>query len=811
MDQQNQITFSTIYNENTQFELLPELRLLFGLHGRTRIQGVQQSSYIEEGGVYVVSPLALHRICSENCAAVLSLTVSEELLHLAGWTADTTVFCHIADAQSKDALHYELRRRYAVLFRTFFQAADNSAAVGQALSLVTFLKEHFSSRCAVVISGRAATLARFEGILRRIQQRWQEPLTLQDIAAEAFLTPNYLSRLFQKQLGMTFTDYLVSLRLEHAARALRETDCSVTQIAYEHGFKNVNSFIEYFRKGYGITPGKFRSTQMVNSPFAAPGNVADWMQVLLQYADSGPSEHQPEPTALRRAVVNASGSGIPLKHNWRQLVNIGYARDGLIGTVQQQLRRAQQEIGFTYLRFHGIFDEDMHIYQEHADGSPWFNFTYADLLFDFVLSVGLTPFVELSFMPEPLAKQRYQLFDRRSVNSMYNDASKWEALVQATVAHWIERYGLSAVLQWNWSIVSINYAFLHEVPMTYDEYIELYLTTYRTLKTLDHRLQFGGPGGFANAVLRSGWITRFLEDVTAAGCPPDFLTAQCYPHEDIFGDSEFLYFTSNQTSAPSVLSKNESFTEHFLRDFRAVAQSYGLGDRKLILEEWAATLWQRDLSGDTCYKAAWLFKNVLENYDSADMFGYWLLTDFIEEWVALGGVFHGGYGLFTASGVPKAGYQAMRLLCCVGDERIDAGPGWFVTRDISGIQIFLYHYCHYDGLYRYRYTKLRDPKDAYKVFEDKGNLQIELTLCGLQAGNYRQETRILNRAAGSSFDRWIEMGAPASMRPEDLRYLTDAALPAFEIREKNIIDTLDVQAMLQPHEVRVIRLQKRDC
>lgn len=51
------------------------------------------------------------------------------------------------------------------------------------------------------------------------------------------------------------------------------------------------------------------------------------------------------------------------------MVNIGYAHDGLIGSVQEQLRRAQKEIGFTYLRFHGIFDDDMHIYQENRG---WF-------------------------------------------------------------------------------------------------------------------------------------------------------------------------------------------------------------------------------------------------------------------------------------------------------------------------------------------------------------------------------------------------------------------------------------------------------
>lgn len=65
-------------------------------------------------------------------------------------------------------------------------------------------------------------------------------------------------------------------------------------------------------------------------------------------------------------------------------------------------------------------------------------------------------------------------------------------------------------------------------------------------------------------------------------------------------------------------------------------------------------MWQRDLSSDTCYKAAWLTQNILENCENVDMMEYWLLADFIDEWMVPGGVFHGGYGLFTTNGIPIA-------------------------------------------------------------------------------------------------------------------------------------------------------------
>lgn len=175
-----------------------------------------------------------------------------------------------------------------------------------------------------------------------------------------------------------------------------------------------------------------------------------------------------------------------------------------------------------------------------------------------------------------------------------------------------------------------------------------------------------------------------------------------------------------------------------------------------------------------------------------------------------GGVFHGGYGLFTMGGIPKAGYQALRLLNRIGERRVDAGEGWFVSRTDSTIQVYLYHYCHYDALYRYRYQKLTNPHDAYKVFENSGNLKIELELCGLDAGVYREESWTIDRTNGSTFDKWMEMGAPGVMTPEDIAYLNDSAQPLCRIRDTDTAGVMRIEAELKPHEVRLIVLKKRD-
>src|SRR5699024_10662701 len=139
------------------------------------------------------------------------------------------------------------------------------------------------------------------------------------------------------------------------------TGDSVTRIAYRNGFRSTNAFIEYFRRRYGTTPGKYRKSmageQKITGTTTAR-DLSDYIQTLLKYDDTPDELAAAQPARIYRATVDTTRQGLPVCRPWSRLVNIGYARDGLFGAVQEQLRRAKQELGFTDLRFHGIFDDD---------------------------------------------------------------------------------------------------------------------------------------------------------------------------------------------------------------------------------------------------------------------------------------------------------------------------------------------------------------------------------------------------------------------------------------------------------------------
>ena len=64
------------------------------------------------------------------------------------------------------------------------------------------------------------------------------------------------------------------------------------------------------------------------------------------------------------------------------------------------LRKCHRDLGFKYLRFHGLFNDDMSVVSRPMFSNQLIlSFSNIDSIFDFLLSIGMKPFVELSFMP----------------------------------------------------------------------------------------------------------------------------------------------------------------------------------------------------------------------------------------------------------------------------------------------------------------------------------------------------------------------------------------------------------------------------
>src|ERR1043166_9594489 len=114
---------------------------------------------------------------------------------------------------------------------------------------------------------------------------------------------------------------------------------------------------------------------------------------------------------------------------FKECVGAGRANEGLRADWQQQLAYVRKECGFKYIRMHGLLTDDMAIYTEDKNGNPKYSFMYVDVLFDFLQSIGMKPFVELGFMPGALASGNQTIFWWRGNVTPPKDYDKWAGLI----------------------------------------------------------------------------------------------------------------------------------------------------------------------------------------------------------------------------------------------------------------------------------------------------------------------------------------------------------------------------------------------
>jgi len=140
------------------------------------------------------------------------------------------------------------------------------------LELISILHDLSISRNMHLLSDATFNNAEFSYNSRRIEkvfdymnQNFDRPVTLTEVAKLSSMTEVSFSRFFKTRTGITFIDSLTELRLGHASRMLIDTTESVSEVAYNCGFNNISNFNRIFKKKKGCTPKEFRQNYSYGS------------------------------------------------------------------------------------------------------------------------------------------------------------------------------------------------------------------------------------------------------------------------------------------------------------------------------------------------------------------------------------------------------------------------------------------------------------------------------------------------------------------------------------------------------------------
>ncbi|HTU03164.1 MAG TPA: hypothetical protein VMG58_15145, partial [Candidatus Sulfotelmatobacter sp.] len=368
--------------------------------------------------------------------------------------------------------------------------------------------------------------------------------------------------------------------------------------------------------------------------------------------------------------IDTSQAARPFPHFWEQVFGSGRAVLSLRESYRDDLRATRDITGFRYVRFHAIFHDENGVYSMDRQGLPVYNWSYVDQIYDGLLANRVRPFVELSFMPAALASSPVpHPFWYKPMPAPPSDYARWGALIENFARHLVDRYGIEEVAQWYFEVWNEpNIDFWTGVPKE-ETYYRLYRSSADALKRVSPRLRVGGP-----ATAQAAWVGSFIAWCTRDNAPVDFVSTHVYGNdgsENVFGTHE-------------AIGRRDMVARAVKKVYEEVKGS-AMPNLPIHWTEYNASYRSEVDVTDSAFMGPWLANNIRACDGLTTTMSYWTFSDVFEEQGVVRTPFYGGFGLIAAGGIPKASFNAFRLLHRLGDQRIPlASESALATRRQDG-------------------------------------------------------------------------------------------------------------------------------
>ncbi len=467
---------------------------------------------------------------------------------------------------------------------------------------------------------------------------------------------------------------------------------------------------------------------------------------------------------------------------------IGTGRMGLAlqKEYQKQLKLVQEKIGFSHIRGHGLFCDDMAIYQEHeVDGERIveYNFTYLDMVMDSYKEMGLKPFLELGFMPSKLASGTQTVFYWKGNTTPPKSYEDWKALVQALLYHLMERYGADEVVTWPvevWNEPNLP-GFWEKADM--QEYFKLFQNSFEAVKEVDKRFRVGGPAvcGGSDKI----WIKAFMEFCKENKIAVDFITRHHYT-------TEFPDYVGHYGYAELMDPENQEDGFAGLHSTREIIDSFpeykGL---EIHITEFNTSYIPNCPLHDTNQNAAYIAHQLSRLGDDNESYSYWTFGDIFEEVGVPYTPFHGGFGLVANGCIPKPTFWTFAFF-----KKLKEGQGVCVHRDDNSVIMRTG-----DGEYRgvfWNHTLKRN--------ENSMEFTCELEVSGKE---YCLITKRVDEETTNPLKVWHDMGEPTHLTEQQHEILLGASQPYVQSETKKATNSkLELTFALEENAVIYFELQQ---
>ncbi|ADW67251.1 GH39 family glycosyl hydrolase [Granulicella tundricola] len=477
------------------------------------------------------------------------------------------------------------------------------------------------------------------------------------------------------------------------------------------------------------------------------------------------AQSAPDSSTTVRLTVDAHAAATPFPHFWEQTFGSGRAILSLRDSYRIDLDKVHGITGFDSVRFHGILNDDVGLYDpdrktknpglaaqdDPSAGGTVYNFSYIDQIYDGLLAHHVRPFVELSFMPAKMASNPAAIhpFWYHPNTSPPKDYALWDGMITALAQHLIARYGIEEVSHWNFEVWNEpNLDFWSGKPAQ-ESYFKLYDHTARDLKAVSARIRVGGP-----ATAQAAWVGDFLKHCKDNNVPVDFASTHVY---------------ANDTAENVMKIKEDVPRDKMVCSAVKMVHDQIVGSplpkTPLIMSEYNASYANEPAVTDSIYMGPWMATTISQCDGMTESMSYWSFSDVFEEQGVVRTPFYGGFGLMAEDNIPKPAFNVFAMLHGLGTERLklDSDSAMLTRRADGTLVMALWNYvaptepttsdvAPAGAVRRFTLTLPGGAKQAtiMRVDQDHGNVIKAFDAMGKPATPSREQIKQLQQAGQAS-------------------------------------------------------------
>lgn len=582
-------------------------------------------------------------------------------------------------------------------------------------------------------------------IISFINKNFDKNINLNFISKYFGMTPQYFSKYFKDNIGLTFLRYLRDVQLENALLDIEIDSSNITSVIMDNGFPNINSFYIQLHNKYNCGLKEYLTNREI---------VGLNPKLLF---------NEEKTLKVDKSLSIDALNYKEYKSYWKDIINIeniNYLNDN---EAQKQFKELQNELNFNYIRL-PIFND-----LENANNNSLFNF---ERILDYLLRMNLKIWCVIDV--------RY-IINKSVLEEYINMFSKF-------LSYFANRYSIDNIKKWKFEIF-YNTEFNDEKLQNYNL---VYSEIYKILSKYDAVENIIGSGILFTDEEN---IKKFIEYVNH--------------NKMLFSAYSFnatpLILVKNGDKKLVSTTKDIGYIKNGLNSLLAIFEKYSV-DKSIYISKWDEGIIKYNKVNDSCYKGALIVKTIIDSFGKVKALACNNPLDISDDGSLSESYLFGYDGLINKNGIKKPSFFAYKFLNRLGKYFLEKDDNSIImTNGNNNYQIL----CHNCAKLNYKYYLNRDDdinsyfddKDEKKlsyIFNNvkKGRYIVKIRSVNNQFGSVQDN---LDKLLGDS---------NAYLSTSELEYLERISIPNERIEVIEVYDdeVLKIDIKLLPNEFTYIHI-----